>query len=405
MTSQRRSAVEVSLGQRTFSSLVLGTGFGLTGAGTVMLGVLLPTISQKWGLPDDAAGFLFFLQFLGSSCGALLTGSNRVRSLMTGYGFLVASTCALAFANIHLLFPVFFFVGLGLGMAMTATSLLFSDRYGDDRAAKLERLNFAWSAGATAAPVLILPFLQLTNLRPLFFTFQGLFLLLFLWAYLRERQGTPIPNSILDEARPQKAASFGAVLPLVILAMLAVGVESSLSSWLTTYSHRADLLNAGGAVFATSLFWLGMTLSRLAFSTRLLAMIGRQRLLHLTIWCAVASVAVLIATHNPAVIRIASGLAGLSVGPLYPLLLSFLLDRSSRGWIFAVAGMGSALFPWLTGILSVHYGSLHFGLIAPCGAALLMVVLRPLTLRVASSAGTRTPLDSKVKSPDLLGPR
>jgi fucose permease len=182
------------------------------------------------------------------------------------------------------------------------------------------------------------------------------------------------------------------LLPLVILAMLAVGVEGSLSGWLTTYSHRADLLNEGGAVFATSLFWFGIMLSRLVFSTRLLAMIGRQRVLHFAIWCAAGSVALLIAAHNPAVIRVASGLAGLSIGPLYPLLLSFLLERSSRGWIFAVAGTGSALFPWLTGILSSHYGSLRYGLIAPCGAALLMVVLLSVSLRTTSSAGMYTRL-------------
>jgi fucose permease len=398
MTNQRNSDVDaLSSGRRTLSSLVLGTGFGLTGAGTVMLGVLLPTISQKWGLPDDSAGFLFFLQFLGSSLGALLTGANRHRSLMRGYGLLVVSACALAFSEVHVLFAVFFFFGLGLGMAMTATSLLFSDRYGDDRAAKLERLNFAWSAGATAAPVLFLPFLHLASLRPLFFMFQGLFLSLFVWVTFKERQETGSAESMLDESLPPNAVPLASLLPLVMLAMFAVGVEGTLSGWLTTYSHRADLQNAGGAVLATSLFWFGIMLSRLVFSTRLLAMMGRQRVLRLAIWCAAASVALLIAAHNPTTIRVAAGLAGLGVGPLYPLFLSFLLERSARGWIFSVAGMGSALFPWLTGLLSAHYGSLRYGLIVPCGAALLMVVLLPASLRAAGSPGLR-------RSSDLIDP-
>ena len=42
----------------------------------------------------------------------------------------MASASALGFAGLHLLYPVFFFWGLGFGMSMTATSLLFSDRYG-----------------------------------------------------------------------------------------------------------------------------------------------------------------------------------------------------------------------------------------------------------------------------------
>jgi fucose permease len=351
-----------------------------------MLGVLLPALSQKWGLRDDAAGFIFFLQFLGSSLGALLTGANRPRSLMIGYGTLVVSACALVFAGLQLTFVLFFFFGLGLGMAMTGTSLLFSDRYGDDRAAQLERLNFAWSAGATAAPMLILPFLRAASLNFLFLTFQGLFLLLFVWVFSRERRPVPCTQSILDAPRARSSASLSFLLPLVVLAMCAVGIESSLSGWLTTYSHRADPKAAAGAALATSLFWFGIMLSRLAFSTSLLAIIGKRQTLRVTLWGAAVSVALLIAAHNPAAIRGVAALAGLCIGPLYPLLLSFLLARSPRGWVFCVAGMGSALFPWLTGLLSAHYGSLRYGLIAPLGAAFLMVSLLSVSLRQADSS-------------------
>jgi len=92
----------------TVSSFVLSAGFFLTGAGTIMLGVLLPVFSQKWGLRDDKAGFLLFLQFLGSLLGTLLTGANRTRALLAGYGLLVLSAGALVFAGLHALFADFF---------------------------------------------------------------------------------------------------------------------------------------------------------------------------------------------------------------------------------------------------------------------------------------------------------
>jgi len=350
-------------------------GFGLTGAGTVMLGILLPSLEPAWGLHDDAAGFLFFLQFLGSSAGALLTGANRTRSLAGGYGLLVVMAGALPFAGPRMAFPIFLFFGLGLGMAMTSTSLLFSDRYGQGRAAMLERLNFGWSAGATAAPLLFMPFLHRASLRPLFFTFQGLFLLLLAWVVLREREEETVAQTRPEPGPIQGVSWFGPLLPLVILSVCAVGVEGSLSGWLTTYSHRASGAQLGGAAIATAAFWGGIMLSRLAFSTRLLEILGRRRVLYGTLWGAAASVALLVGAGNSAVIRFAAALAGLCVGPLYPLLLSYLLERTSRGWIFAVAGLGSAIFPWLTGVLSAHYGSLRYGLIAPCIAALLMILL------------------------------
>jgi fucose permease len=186
---------------------------------------------------------------------------------------------------------------------------------------------------------------------------------------------------MLHESRPQSPAPQGELLPLVVLAMCAVGVEAALSGWLTTYSHRADPRNTGGEAFSTSVFWFGMLLSRLAFSTRLLAIVGRQRVLSATLWGASASVALLIFAHDSAMIRVAAGSAGLCIGPLYPLMLSFLLARSPRGWIFAVAGMGSAILPWLTGLISAHFDSLRLGLIAPGGAALLMIVLHTARLR------------------------
>jgi FHS family glucose/mannose:H+ symporter-like MFS transporter len=366
------------------SSLVLGAGFGFTGAGTIMLGVLLPTLSKNWGLRDDAVGFLFFLQFLGSSLGAVLTGANRVRSLLTGYGLLVASACVLSFAEVRLSFAAFFFFGLGLGMAMTATSLLFSDRYGDDRAAKLERINFAWSAGATAAPVILLAMVNALKLRLFFLSLEGMFLPLFLWVLLVERKD----GLHAADAEPEwqgSGSQLRFLLPLVTLAMCSVGVESALSGWLTTYSHRASPFATGGPALSTSIFWFGSTFSRLVFSTSLLARIGRHKVLTGALWVVAGSVALLIVAHHVSAIRIAAGLAGLSIGPLYPLLLSFMLERTPRGWIFAVAGLGSAFFPWLTGLISAHYGSLRYGLIAPCGAAILMIVLRSTSLRAGAS--------------------
>jgi len=353
-----------------------------------MLGVLLPVLSQKWGLRDDKAGFLLFLQFLGSLLGAILTGANRARSVLIGYGLLVLSSGALIFAGRQTLFPSFFFFGLGLGMAMTATSLLFSDRYANDRATQLERLNFAWSLGAMTAPVLLLPFLRGAGLRLLFLIFQGLFLLLFLWVLFRELHG---PRPLPVQQQPLGRSSHRLLLPLALLAMCAVGVETTLSGWLTTYSHRADPHGAGRGAFAAAIFMLGIVLSRLAFSTSLLKAIGRHRLLHATLWGTAASVVLCIIGHRALAIDMAAGLAGLSIGPLYPLLIAFFLERSSRNWIFAAAGIGSAVFPWITGLLSAQFGSLRMGLIAPCGAALLMIVLSAVSLRSIDSSGVPAP--------------
>lgn len=377
---------------RRSSALILSLGFSLTGAGTVMLGVLLPVLSQRWALTDATAGLILFLQFLGSALGAVCTGLNRVRSLTYGYALLVLSTSAIALAGSRAPFAAFFFYGLGLGMAMTATSLLITDRSGDESAAKLEGLNFIWSVGATAGPMLFLPFLHRADVRTLFLVLLALFVLLLAWVAFAERH-QPRRKPANDRGHAG-AGSLKALLPLVILAMCAVGVEGALSGWLTTYSHRAGLHSLAGAALATSLFWFGEMLSRLAFSTRLLAKIGRRATLHATVWGVLLSLAALVAAPWPSAILAVAAVAGICIGPLYPLLLAFMLEHSARGWIFAVGGVGAAVFPWLTGALSSHFSSLRMGLMAPCAAGLIMVLVQMAAATRAHAAELPAPISS-----------
>jgi len=276
---------------------------------------------------------------------------------------------------------VFFFYGAGLGMSMTATSLLFSDRYRRSRARMLEGLNFVWSAGAMAAPVLFLAFTRGANpnshLGSLFFTLEGLFLLLLAWAVFQEKnelglaRDAETQEAVSGAILGARSAAAGAVLVLVLLAMGAVGVETSLSSWLTIYVHR--LARPGSEVFfPVTFFYAGVVLSRLMASTNLLEKVGRVRALEGLLWAVALAVALLVALRQPALIDAAAAIAGLAIGPLYPLLLAFLMERAARGWVYAVAGVGASLFPLLTGISSARFGSLRYGLIVPLAAALAM---------------------------------
>ncbi|MFZ1941836.1 MAG: MFS transporter [Terracidiphilus sp.] len=394
------SSVTVQPAPRALSTVMLSAGFSLTGAGTVMLGVLLPTFSLRWGLRDDQAGLLLFLQFFASGLGAVFTGLHRVRSLAIGYALLATTLGLLAFNGSKIAYAAFFFYGLGLGMAMTSTSLLFSDRWGDDRAAKLEWLNFAWSAGATAGPLCFLPFLHQGNLRWLFVSMMMLSAAMLVWVVLLEHDS---PRAGPErKSRPVGSSVRTVFALLLLLAMTTVGVETSLSGWLTTYSHRAGMRGLAGAALATSIFWLGAMLSRLVFSTRLLAKVGRRQVLRWGIWGVTAAAVAVIAAPQPWLILVAAGAAGMFIGPLYPLSLSYLLELSPWGWFFAVGGMGAALFPWITGLVSAHFHSLRYGLVVPCLTGVAMAVLNWLIFRNLQTADTiqidpsRTAKDNRV---------
>jgi MFS transporter, FHS family, glucose/mannose:H+ symporter len=72
-------------------------------------------------------------------------------------------------------------------------------------------------------------------------------------------------------------------------------------------------------------------------------------------------------------------LSGLSIAPLYPLIIAFLLARTGRhprlGPLFASASLGGATLPWFTGIVSNHFHALRVGLVVPAAGAILLLLL------------------------------
>jgi MFS transporter, FHS family, glucose/mannose:H+ symporter len=369
-----------SVPQQSFlSTVVLSAGFSFTGSGTVMLGVILPALSRQWGFQDSQLGTLLFLQFFGSGLGAVFAGLNRIRSIKTGFGLVSAALCALIITGSRHPYSAFLIYGIGLGMAMTATSQLFSDLWGDDRAAKLEWLNFVWSAGAMIGPICFLPFLRHQAFQSVFVLMLLLFFCIFCFVMLVQRAEPKVAAPrIVKEAGPAARIVFFAFL---VFAMCFVGVEASLSGWLATYSSRAGFHSLAGASVATSLFWFGEMASRLTFSTRLLANVGRAAILTSGIFGLTVTTFALIAFPHPWSILIFAGVAGYSVGPLYPLALSYLMELSPQGWFFAAGGIGAAIFPWITGIISHRFHSLRFGLVVPCAAGVAMIVINALVSR------------------------
>jgi FHS family glucose/mannose:H+ symporter-like MFS transporter len=67
-----------------------------------------------------------------------------------------------------------------------------------------------------------------------------------------------------------------------------------------------------------------------------------------------------------------AAVVGFAAGPVYPLLLAMVLRRREVPWIFAWAGLGSAVVPMVTGQVSSAAGSLRAGLGVPLGLAMMM---------------------------------
>jgi MFS transporter, FHS family, glucose/mannose:H+ symporter len=357
-------------------------GFAGTGVGVALPGALLPLLLRRWTLGDARGGLLLFCFFLATTTGALLSRGRMNRSIARGALLTSAGAVWLGFASRDWAFAAIVVYGLGLGIAMTSTSLLISRQFADERRVEMMRLNLLWAAGACAGPWLALGGQALKAgaqaARPLHILLglTAFFAAFALWVWLALEPLAPArsdsPNNYGLAATRWPLAQIP--LALLILVFCATGIESSTGGWLTAYAQRLGE-TAKITIGAATAFWVGLLSSRLIYSLRASARLSERTVLSMSAGLAAVGLAILVAWPGAAASVAAAVMAGLGAGPVYPLLLSIVLRRRESRGIFALAGVGSSALPLATGALSGWTHSLSAGLCVPLAAASMMTVL------------------------------
>ena len=354
---------------------LLHLGFALTGAGTVLLGSILPRLSAQWHLRDKDAGLLLLVQFALSASGALLVRRNFWKTLACGYGLMSGGAIAIFLLQQRSL-PAFGAYGLGLGLAMTSTSMLTSRRYPKRMGAALALLNFSWSAGSVACPLLAAQLLRRAA-GSTAFVLVGLIALPFAFLPLLAERDELHASAVAGPA-PAGMKEATTIAYFAFLAFLYVGVEATVGNWMSTYAGRTTAWTFAGSTLAVAVFWAALLLGR-ALTPVMLTRMPELRLYRVSVLATIAGVLVLLSAHSPLTILLGAAVTGLSLAPLFPLTLALFLAEiggsNNAGWVFGLAGVGGAVLSWLTGIVSNETGSLRIGLLVPGSAALLMLFM------------------------------
>jgi fucose permease len=148
---------------------------------------------------------------------------------------------------------------------------------------------------------------------------------------------------------------------LSIFTIVYVGIEVTLGGWTVTFIQ--DVRGAGSSAgYISSCFFGGLMMGRvgLIWLTR---KVGPRRVLFIYLTLAIVfSVTIWVV---PFLVEnfIAATLIGILLGPMYPIMLNYAsqilpkwLVTPSIGWIAATGQAGSAIFPFLTGVISSKYG-------------------------------------------------
>jgi MFS transporter, FHS family, glucose/mannose:H+ symporter len=362
--------------------LPLYAGFFYTGAMTVLLGAMLPRIAALHHLRDSQSGALLLSQFAASAAGALLVRRRFGKTLMRGYLLMALGAVALLLMPAAWAAAALVLFGLGLGMAMTSTSMLVTFLFPNARGSALSILNFCWSLGATACPMIVA---RMPGNYSLVAVCAPVAVLSAALAAVFLRTSWPaVSRENLLPTRLHKSA-ISIVVIFAAMAFLYVGTEATVGGWMSIYAARVAAWSFARSNLVAACFWAALLIGR-GVTPAILLLISESRLHLISVVGASVGILVLALAHDPALLLAGACCTGLMLAPIFPLTISLFISRSedtrNAGWVFAVGGFGGAVLPWLTGLLSTAAHSLRTGLLVSLAADLGML---PLLLLVISS--------------------
>jgi fucose permease len=284
---------------------------------------------------------------------------------------------------------------------MTANNMIAGRRYPQRMGAALAVANFSWSAGSVACPLLAAQFLRHATGGAAFALVGMLALPFTLLPLLADRNDLNASTS--PGPTPTGIREATTILYYSLLAFLYVGIEASVGNWMSTYATRTIAWTFAGSTLAVAFFWAALLLGR-AITPAMLSWLPERRLYRVSVIATIAAVSLLLAAHSPLVLLAGAALTGLSLAPVFPLILALFLAEiggsRNAGWVFAVAGLGGAVLSWLTGIVSTGTGSLRIGLLVPAAAAVVMLAM--ISWRRANRIAQPT-ADQKTLQPTITG--
>jgi fucose permease len=353
----RLAAIEVGL-----FILLLGVPDGI-------LGVLWPSMRRDYGRPVGDLGLLALagtIPYLVASASAGRSvrrvgfGALMVAALVLGAGAL--GTWALAPSWVLVVAAVAVF-GLSRGAADAGVNAYASEHEGVRR---LGLLHAAYGIGAAAAPVLATAVLADGGGWRLSLGAVAAAAAILAAFGVRARRAWALPGAgrrgSTGDAAPVSDFRAAGIAAMLVMFALYTAVEGSTGAWAFTVSTEGRGLGRGPAGLALASYWGALTGGRLVLAA-VGGRVARGRIL--TAGALLAVVALTWFWRDPGGTGVvALPLAGLALGPMFPVLISLVPDRVDAaraahvvGWCVAAAAVGGPLYTALAGAVADAHGT------------------------------------------------
>ena len=376
--------------RRLFGAACAGLFF--FGAIIALLGTLfgLPGMRERLGIDLARQGELFSMLFVGIIVATAVAGP-----MIDRFGHQVALTASSLLAAVGLTglslsgsFPAaavsIAILGLGGGGLNTATNVVVSELYPEDRGRMLNLLGMFFGAGALFVPlvkVLVFGALSIGGLIGVMVALGAACTFTYGVARFppaREPAGVPLAELL-------KAATYPGVMTFAVLLLVQTGTESTLSGWITTYiGYMGWPARAATGILAG--YWAAMIAGRALFA-RVSQSVEKK---WIVVGCGVGMMGgcgLLMGSRSIVWLTVAALLTSLATSGVFQTTLAMVGDRYHRhvgtvfGVIFAISGLGGMITPPILGHVSQAYG-VRTGMAVPLvGAAIVAVTAASIRRR------------------------
>lgn len=341
-------------------------GILLFGMGIITLGSIKQAISVRYGLNDIGAGTLFSILPLGILLGSLFFGPACDKY---GYKFILACCCLAMFLGFEgiayapsttvLKLGVFLF-GLGGGAINGATSALVADLSAAKKGANLSILGVFFGLGALGMPFLLgilehqFSYDAIVAMVGLVTFGLGIIYLCIKFPAPKQTGGFPIKEGI-------GLLKDKVILLIAFFLFCQSSFEAIINNWTTSYLTGFKLLAADQALYALSLFVVGMTLMRILLGS-VLSNLKAASLWILAFALLGAGLVLLICSSTYVMAVIALMLMGAGLAGGFPLMLGLVGDRyktlsgTAFGLVLVIALAGNMLINYVVGIIAQKFG-------------------------------------------------
>lgn len=356
--------------------------FFVNGIFIMVIGALLPLISEVYGLSDTFSGALISAHFVGNLIAGFVAGilpaylgrkkSIVVLSSFVTWGFLLMMVTK----SPWILLLAFLFTGISRGSISNFNHSMINE-VSDSSPSALNFLHGIFAVGAIIAPLVVFFSTKVMGSQGWRLTVMIIAILTFISVVFFSKMQIEEPARLKEKTMSYEFLKSKVFWVNAGILFFYLAGESTINGWIIKYFIDAKIMTIGYAQVLASILWVAILVGRMT-----VAFIGdkykKESILLVTTTGTVIFYFLLLATTNIMIITIALIGIGLSMAGIFPTTISN-VGKIIKGYPMAmgtlqvIAGIGAIIMPMITGGLSDQFG-IYAGMSAIVVALVFMMV-------------------------------